>query len=165
MVFEEVKMKKLIVFSLLVVLIMVGAFIYYSNSNNIEESEAYTPSFWSLSPTARLMARTIDAESRGEPFIGQVAVGAVIKNRVRSSKFPNSIAGVIYQPWAFTAVAYGHIWNQTPSPQIVRATIAAMRGWDPSYGSIYYYNPAKVTSYWIFSRRTIRRIGRHIFAK
>jgi N-acetylmuramoyl-L-alanine amidase len=111
------------------------------------------------------MARTISAEARGEPYIGQVAVGAVIMNRVRNSKFPNTVSGVIYQPWAFTAVARGHVWNHTPSDQIVRATLEALRGWDPTYGSIYYYNAAKVTSYWIFSRTTTTRIGKHIFAR
>ena len=108
---------------------------------------------------------TLDAEARGEPYIGQVAVGAVIMNRIRDSRFPNTLSGVIYQPWAFTAVARGHIWEETPSDQIVKATLAAYRGWDPTYGCVYYYNAAKVETNWIFSRKTVRTIGKHIFAK
>ena len=158
-------MKKKI--SLVIMLLVVGSILLYSFAwqDNLEKSEAASPSFWSLSPTARLMARTISAEARGEPFVGQVAVGAVIMNRVRSSKFPNTISGVIYQPWAFTAVAYGHIWNHTPSSTSVRAAVSAINGWDPTYGSIYYYNPAGVSTYWIYSRQVVRRIGKHIFAR
>ncbi|MBM7558047.1 cell wall hydrolase [Halanaerobacter jeridensis] len=152
---------------LLVVLLLVSTIVtyYFSIPENVEESEAAAPSFWRLSPTTRLMARTISAEARGEPFVGQVAVGAVIMNRVRNSKFPNTISGVIYQPWAFTAVARGHIWSHTPSSNSVRAAISAMNGWDPTYGSIYYYNPAGVSTYWIYSRDVVRRIGKHIFAR
>ncbi|MGM0501682.1 MAG: cell wall hydrolase [Bacillota bacterium] len=152
---------------ILIILLAVFSIVFYNfmGQDNLQESEAATASFWSLSPTARLMARTISAEARGEPFVGQVAVGAVIMNRVRSSRFPNTISGVIYQPWAFTAVAYGHIWNHTPSSTSVRAAISALNGWDPTYGSIYYYNPAGVSTYWIYSRQVVRRIGKHIFAR
>ncbi len=159
-------MKRIGFFLLVFTLLITGTFLYYAQTDtNIEESQAATSSFWSLSPTMRLMARTLDAEARGEPYVGQVAVGAVIMNRVRDSRFPNTISGVVYQPWAFTAVARGHIWNQTPSNQIVKATLAATRGWDPTYGSVYYYNAAKVETNWIFSRKVVRKIGKHIFAK
>ncbi|TDX49068.1 cell wall hydrolase [Orenia marismortui] len=158
-------MKRLGLLLLIFALVGTGAFLYYTQADTtIEKSEAAT-SFYSLSPTMRLMARTLDAEARGEPYEGQVAVGAVIMNRVRDSRFPNTISGVIYQPWAFTAVARGHIWQQTPSDQIVKATLAAYRGWDPTYGSVYYYNAAKVETNWIFSRKIVRTIGKHIFAK
>lgn len=158
--------KRIGIFLAVLLLIGVGTFVYYSGSTqNIEESKAAASNFWSLSPKARLMARTLHAEAKGESLVGQVAVGAVIMNRVDSSKFPNSISGVIYQPWAFTAVARGHVWNETPSNQIIRATLSALRGWDPTYGSIYYYNPAKVETNWIYSRQVVRRIGKHIFAK
>ena len=152
---------------LLVVLLFVSVILtfYFTGSRELPKSEAAAPSFWSLSPTTRLMARTISAEARGEPFVGQVAVGAVIMNRVRNSKFPNTISGVIYQPWAFTAVARGHIWSHTPSSTSVRAAISSLNGWDPTYGSIYYYNPAGVSTYWIYSRDVVRRIGKHIFAR
>ncbi|PRX25262.1 N-acetylmuramoyl-L-alanine amidase [Orenia metallireducens] len=158
-------MKKLAVFLVVMLLIGTGVFFYYAQPEaNIEESEAAS-SFQSLSPEMQLFARTLDAEARGEPYIGQVAVGAVIMNRIRDSRFPNTLSGVIYQPWAFTAVARGHIWEETPSDQIVKATLAAYRGWDPTYGCVYYYNAAKVETNWIFSRKTVRTIGKHIFAK
>ena len=86
-------------------------------------------------------------------------------NLEQSAKFPNTISGVIYQPWAFTAVAHGHIWNHTPSSTSIRAAISAINGWDPTYNSIYYYNPAGVSTYWIYSRQVVRRIGKHIFAR
>lgn len=110
-----------------------------------------------------LLARLIHAEARGESYTGQVAVGAVVLNRVKSSSFPNTISGVIYQPYAFTCVQDGQI-NLTPNSTATAAAKDAMNGWDPSYGSLYYYNPAIATSKWIFSRKTVVTIGRHVFA-
>ncbi len=110
-----------------------------------------------------LLARLIYGEARGESYQGQVAVGAVVLNRVKSSSFPNTISGVIYQKYAFTAVADGQI-NLTPNDTARKAAIAAMNGWDPSYGALYYYNPVTATSQWIFSRQTTVVIGRHVFA-
>lgn len=111
-----------------------------------------------------LLAKTIYAEGRGEPYTGQVAIGAVILNRVRSSSFPNTVAGVVYQPGAFTAVSDGQI-NLEPNQTAYNAARDALNGWDPSYGSLYYYNPAIATSSWIFSRPTVTVIGNHVFAK
>jgi len=110
-----------------------------------------------------LLARIIYAEARGESYTGQVAIGAVVLNRVKSSLFPNTISGVIYQPYAFTAVSDGQI-NYTPNSTAISAAKDAMNGWDPTYGSIYYYNPAVATSAWIFSRKTVVTIGSHVFA-
>lgn len=111
-----------------------------------------------------LMARAINGESRGEPYIGQVAVGAVIMNRVRDPRFPNTIAGVIYQPGAFTAISDGQIHsNLEETPK--KAANDAINGWDPSGGAIYYYNPAKTTNKWIYSRPIIKRIGKHVFCR
>jgi N-acetylmuramoyl-L-alanine amidase len=110
-----------------------------------------------------LLARIIYAEARGETYSGQVAIGAVVLNRVKDSRFPNTISGVIYQPYAFTAVADGQI-NYTPNSTAISAAKDAMNGWDPTYGSIYYYNPAVATSSWIFSRKTVVTIGSHVFA-
>ena len=110
-----------------------------------------------------LLARLIYGEARGESYTGQVAVGAVVLNRVKSASFPNTIAGVIYQPYAFTAVSDGQI-NLSPNETARKAAIAAMNGWDPSYGAIYYYNPSTATSSWIFSRQTTVVIGDHVFA-
>lgn len=111
-----------------------------------------------------LLARLIYGEARGESFTGQVAVGAVVMNRVKSSSFPNTISGVIYQPYAFTAVADGQI-NLSPDATAIKAAKQAMNGYDPSYGALYYYNPSTATSSWIFSRKTIVTIGNHVFAK
>lgn len=110
-----------------------------------------------------LLARTIHAEGRGEPYTGQVAIGAVILNRVRSGDFPNTVAGVVYQKHAFTAVSDGQI-NLTPNETAMRAAKDAINGWDPTGGALYYYNPAIATSSWIFNRQTVTVIGRHVFA-
>lgn len=110
-----------------------------------------------------LLARCIYGEARGESYLGQVAVGAVVLNRVKSSEFPNTISGVIYQKNAFTAVNDGQI-NLTPNQTAINAAQDAMNGWDPTYGCLYYYNPATATSSWIFSRETVMTIGRHVFA-
>ena len=110
-----------------------------------------------------LLAKCIYAESRGEPYLGQVAVGAVVLNRVKSSSFPNSISGVIYQPYAFTAVADGQI-NLEPNSSAYSAARDAMNGWDPTNGCIYYFNPATATSSWIWSRQVKLTIGKHKFA-
>lgn len=110
-----------------------------------------------------LMAKAIYAEGRGESYTGQVAIGAVIVNRVKSPQFPNTVAGVIYQKGAFTAVDDGQI-NLEPDETAYNAARDAMNGWDPTYGCLYYYNPAVATSAWIFERQTVTVIGKHVFA-
>ena len=110
-----------------------------------------------------LLAKVIYAEARGESYTGQVAIAAVVLNRVEDSRFPNTIAGVIYQPWAFTAVNDGQI-NLEPNQTAYQAADDALNGWDPTYGCVYYYNPKTATSSWIFSRTTIVTIGNHVFA-
>ena len=110
-----------------------------------------------------LLAKTIYAEGRGEPYTGQVAIGAVVLNRVRDNAFPNTISGVVYQKHAFTAVTDGQI-NLTPNETAMKAARDAINGWDPTGGAIYYYNPAVATSAWIFDRQTITVIGKHVFA-
>ena len=111
-----------------------------------------------------LLARVIYGEARGEPYEGQVAIAAVVLNRVRSSSFPNSVSGVIYQPGAFTAVSDGQI-NLTPNSTARKAAQDALNGWDPTYGSIYYFNPDTATNAWIWSRPYVRTIGKHRFCK
>lgn len=110
----------------------------------------------------RMMAHAVYGEARGEPYEGQVAVVAVILNRIKSHLFPNSVANVIYQPGAFTAVADGQI-NLTPNETSYKAVRDALNGWDPSSGALYYFNPVTATSKWIWSRPQIKQIGRHIF--
>lgn len=109
-----------------------------------------------------LMAKAITGEARGEPYIGQVAVGAVILNRVRHPDFPNTIAGVIYQPQAFTAVDDGQI-NLAPTESSMKAARDALNGWDPTGGCRYYWNPATATSKWIWTRTVEKKIGKHWF--
>ena len=116
------------------------------------------------SSNLNLLARVIYGEARGEPYTGQVAVGAVIMNRVKSSKFPNTIAGVIYQSGAFDAVSDGQI-NLNPDSTSKKAAQDALNGWDPSYGAIYYFNPSTATNKWIWSRPMTVTIGKHRFCK
>lgn len=110
-----------------------------------------------------LLAKVVYAEARGESYTGQVAIAAVVLNRVDDSRFPNTIAGVIYQPWAFTAVNDGQI-NLEPNARAYQAADDALNGWDPTYGSVYYYNPKTATSKWIFNTKTVTTIGNHVFS-
>ncbi len=121
------------------------------NFNSVTSSDLY------------LLAKCVHAEARGEPYVGQVAVAAVILNRVKDAAFPNTISGVIYQPWAFTAVNDGQI-NLEPNSTAYQAAQDALNGWDPTYGCLYYYNPVTATSKWIFTRQTVVTIGKHVFA-
>lgn len=111
-----------------------------------------------------LLSKVIYSEARGEPYKGQVAVGAVVLNRVASSSFPNTLAGVVYQSGAFDAVSDGQI-NLTPDETARKAAQDAINGWDPTSGCIYYFNPATATSKWIWSRPQVITIGKHIFCK
>lgn len=120
----------------------------------------------SRSGDIQLLARCVNGEARGESYVGQVAVAAVILNRVKHPSFPNTLAGVIYQPGAFTAVTDGQINVPISTDSTVyQACEDAMNGWDPSGGAIYYYNPEKTTNQWIYSRPVICRIGKHVFAE
>ena len=116
------------------------------------------------SSNLNLLARLVYGEARGEPYTGQVAVAAVVLNRVKSSSFPNTVSGVIYQAGAFSVVSDGQI-NLTPNQTAYNAARDALNGWDPSYGSIYYFNPNTATSSWIWSRPHVITIGNHRFCK
>lgn len=133
-----------------------------SLSGSVTASSTSSSSGYSSSDVT-LLAKLIYAEARGEPYKGQVAVAAVVLNRVRSSQFPNTIAGVIYQRNAFSCVNDGQI-NLTPNAESKRAAQDALGGWDPSGGSLYYYNPSTASDSWIFSRTTVTVIGNHRFA-
>lgn len=111
-----------------------------------------------------LLARIIGAEARGESYTGQVAVGAVVLNRVRHSSFPDTIAGVVYQDGAFSAVRDSN-WSVAPDDTAKKAARDAINGWDPTGGAIYYYNPAKTSNQWIRTRPVVTTIGRHVFCK
>lgn len=114
----------------------------------------------------QLLARAVNGEARGEVYEGQVAVAAVILNRVKHPSFPNTISGVIYQPGAFTAVDDGQINEPiAENSTVYKACQDAMNGWDPTYGAIYYFNPETATNKWIWSRPLIIQIGKHRFCK
>ncbi len=157
-------MKKIIktIFILLITAFLIIELInFLSNQKQVEAASKS-----GNTSDVQLLARAINGEARGEPYEGQVAVGAVILNRVASSKFPNTISGVIYQPGAFTAVSDGQI--NVPideSSSVVKAARDALNGWDPTGGAIYYFNPATATSKWIWSRPLIKTIGKHRFCK
>ena len=145
------------------ILIVFALFVLLFKTNNVDIVQAATNNNTS---DVQLIARAINGEARGEPYEGQVAVGAVILNRVKSSKFPNTIAGVIYQSGAFTAVSDGQINVPIASNStVVKAAQDALNGWDPTGGAIYYFNPNTATNKWIWSRPQIKTIGNHIFCK
>lgn len=129
---------------------------------NLTSSSSSSGSSSSSSGDLYLLARLVHGEARGEPYKGKVAVAAVVLNRVKSSSFPNTIAGVIYQRGAFDAVSDGQI-NMQPDNESIRAARDAMNGWDPSNGCLYYYNPKTATSRWMLSRPVLLHIGQHAF--
>ena len=156
--------KKIAKYFLLITLIGVIITAIFNIKENTTISEASSGS--GNTSDVQLLARAINGEARGEPYEGQVAVGAVILNRVRDSRFPNTIAGVIYQPGAFTAVSDGQI--NVPIDEnstVVKAARDALNGWDPTEGAVYYFNPNTATNKWIWSRPVIKTIGKHRFCK
>ena len=152
------------IIGLFIILIVTLTFIILTSTLLNQQNTSYAAS--SNTSDVQLMARAINGEARGEPYEGQVAVGAVILNRVKSSKFPNTIAGVIYEPGAFTAVSDGQI-NQpiAEGSTVYKAAQDALNGWDPTGGCIYYFNPDTATSSWIWSRPLVKTIGKHRFCK
>jgi N-acetylmuramoyl-L-alanine amidase len=168
----EVKMKKYMLLTIIFISICVCSVMYQFSSRGKETksintwNESFAQSSGNYNDNSTLMARAIHGEARGEPYTGQVAVGAVILNRTRDSRFPKTIPGVIYQPGAFTAVTDGQINLPLPNDsQAVRAARDALNGWDPTNGCVYYFNPATATSKWIWSRTIMTKIGKHNFAK
>ncbi len=117
-----------------------------------------------ISDNVDLLSRVIHGEAGDEPYLGKVGVGAVIVNRMRSSSFPNSLSGVIFEPYAFESVSNGLIWQRTPSEESVRAASEALNGFDPTYGALFFWNPSKPVGPWIWSRQIITQIGQHVFA-
>lgn len=129
-----------------------------------ESTTASGKKIGSTNNDVHLLARCIHSEGRGEPYIGQVAIGACVMNRIKSSSFPNSVAAVVYQPKAFSAVDDGQI-NLQPDETAIKAAREAMTGSDPTGGAIYYFNPDKTKNKFIWSRPQIKKIGKHIFAR
>lgn len=144
----------------LIICVVLGMFFIVSGKNRVYASNNQNTS------NVQLLARAINGEARGEPYEGQVAVGAVILNRVKNPNFPNTIAGVIYEPGAFTAVSDGQINVPiSENSTVVKAARDALNGWDPTGGAIYYFNPDTATNKWIWSRPLIKQIGKHRFCK
>ena len=145
------------------IFIVFTLFVVLFKTNNVDIVQAATNNNTS---DVQLIARAINGEARGEPYEGQVAVGAVILNRVKDSRFPNSISGVIYQKGAFTAVADGQINAPiSENSTVYKAAQDAMNGWDPTGGCVYYFNPNTATNKWIWSRPLVKTIGKHRFCK
>jgi N-acetylmuramoyl-L-alanine amidase len=113
---------------------------------------------------AYMLAKLISGEARGESFVGQVAVGAVVINRIQNPNFPDSVSGVVFEPGAFDAVNDGQ-YQKEPTTAAIQAAQSALSGWDPTGGALYYWNPVVATSDWIWSRSIIARIGNHVFAR
>ena len=134
--------------------------IFNSSTNNGGSNSSSSTN----SNDLNLLSRVVYGEARGEPYTGQVAVAAVVLNRVKNSSFPNTISGVVYQKGAFDAVSDGQI-NMTPNETAKKAARDALNGWDPSYGAIYYFNPSTATNKWIWSRPMTVTIGKHRFCK
>ncbi|MDD4658044.1 MAG: cell wall hydrolase [Eubacteriales bacterium] len=141
-------------------IIYVGQKLIIPDGSNVSDIKRISATAQEL----ELLARAVYSEARGEPFLGQVAVAAVILNRVAHPDFPNTIAGVIYQPWAITAVNDGQFWL-TPNQAAYTAAQQALNGSDPTNGALYYYNPVTATNQWIRSRQILTRIGNHVFAR
>lgn len=162
------KVKKIITKTLLflILILVIFSIVFAILELTGKETKVEASSNSSNTSDVQLIARAINGEARGEPYEGQVAVGAVILNRVNDSRFPNTIAGVIYQPGAFTAVADGQI--NVPIDEnstVVKAAQDALNGWDPTDGAVYYFNPDTATNDWIWSRPLIKTIGKHRFCR
>lgn len=157
---------KILLKMLTIILILISTTLAIALVWNIETNTSEAASNSNTTSDVQLIARAINGEARGEPYEGQVAVGAVILNRVKDPNFPNTIAGVIYETGAFTAVSDGQI-NVAISEgsTVVKAARDALNGWDPTGGAIYYFNPSTATNKWIWSRPTIKTIGKHRFCK
>ena len=157
-------MKRIVRIIIIICILIISIFLAMLENDKNMKNISYAAS--SSTSDIQLMARAINGEARGEPYEGQVAVGAVILNRVKSSQFPNTIAGVIYQSGAFTAVSDGQI--NVPISEgstVYKAARDAMNGWDPTGGCIYYFNPDTATNKWIWSREHVKTIGKHRFCK
>lgn len=153
---------KMILLLIIAVISIITSVILIKSLKN--ENISYAAS--STDSDVQLMARTINGEARGEPYEGQVAIGAVILNRVKDSRFPNTVAGVVYQKGAFTAVSDGQINHPiSEGSTVYKAAQDAKNGWDPTGGCVYYFNPQTATNKWIWSRPLVKTIGKHRFCQ
>lgn len=161
--------KRIMVFALVLIMLAAGYLIYInsriSQIKDIPNTIGYAQSRgYSDMGDVWLLARLVNGEARGEPYVGKVAVAAVVLNRVMNPSFPKSIPGVIYQPGAFESVSNGQIWTNL-STESLRAAQDAMAGWDPTGGAVFFWNPSKPVNPWVWSRVITTQIGNHVFAK
>ncbi|MGB9812524.1 MAG: cell wall hydrolase [Thermovenabulum sp.] len=165
----KVNKNTLIIISLALIIAVVSLyFLVYKEEDSVFSKEIYSQKNALVTVRSSdyvLLARLVSGEARGEPYRGQVGVAAVVINRVKSPKFPNSIPGVIFQPRAFESVSNGQIWAVYPSRTNFNAARDALNGFDPTYGSLFFWNPYKVVSPWIWTRKIIVQIGRHVFGR
>ena len=151
-------MKKIFILTTILI-VLVALIVLFNTNEELAQNGSQTSDI-------QLLARAINGEARGEDYEGQVAVGAVILNRVKHPDFPNTIAGVIYEPGAFTAVSDGQINHPIDEDSTVyKAARDAMNGWDPTNGCVYYFNPNTATNKWIWSKTIVKTIGKHHFCK
>ena len=151
-------MKKIFILTTILI-VLVALIVLFNTNEELAQNGSQTSDI-------QLLARAINWEARGEDYEGQVAVGAVILNRVKHPDFPNTIAGVIYEPGAFTAVSDGQINHPIDEDSTVyKAARDAMNGWDPTNGCVYYFNPNTATNKWIWSKTIVKTIGKHHFCK
>jgi N-acetylmuramoyl-L-alanine amidase len=164
---EGIKKMKMSVRTVFLTLTLLGLFSFALGSSGFggigtsTKVHASPQSWWD---DLELLSRIIMGEAMGEPFMGQVAVGAVVINRTRSPEFPNTVAGVMYEPDAFESVTNGLVWSNTPLETEVRAAELALNGWDPTGGALFFWNPSKPVGPWIWTRPIILQIGDHVFA-
>ena len=138
--------------------------VYQENENDEVASVAASGSSMSYNEKVTLLARAIHAEAEAEPYIGKVAVGAVLLNRVNNSQFPNTLSGVIYQGSALESVSNGRM-DSSAGQESRKAATAALNGWDPTYGSLFFWNPYKKVNKWVWTRQIVVQYGKHVFAR
>ncbi|NPV71399.1 MAG: spore cortex-lytic protein [Firmicutes bacterium] len=151
--------------AILLVVALVAAAAYASNRKTALDIEPVIASSGvSRGGETLLLARLVHGEANAEPYAGQVAVASVILNRVQAPGFPKSIPDVVYEPGAFESVSNGLIWSDYPSEENIAAATAALNGWDPTYGALFFWNPYKPVNPWVWTRQIVTQIGRHVFA-
>lgn len=156
-----IKSLKTAVFLCLILIVTTLLYWQSTENNNLAKVEAASLSY---NEKVNLLARAIHAEAEAEPYIGKVAVGAVLLNRVNNSQFPNTLSGVIYQSSALESVSNGRM-NTSAGKESRKAAVAALNGWDPTYGSLFFWNPYKKVNKWVWTRQIAVQYGNHVFAK
>jgi N-acetylmuramoyl-L-alanine amidase len=150
---------------LILLVVLMASLVYERQAQKEAEAMARKYAIASRQGDFMLLARVVSGEARGESYLGQVGVASVVVNRTKHPKFPNTIAGVIYQPGAFESVSNGQIWAAHPTRSNINAARDALNGFDPTYGCLFFWNPYKRVSRWIWSRSIVTQIGKHVFGR